>query len=79
MSRLIAEIRLLELVQHPAQFDQHAPHQVLLRLVAQTFTDDLVQCLSSLRQEFQRLALKQIRHSAMPTRFAEGDDLNVEP
>src|SRR5437764_4442627 len=46
----ILKIRLLELAQHLAQFHQHAPHEVFLRLIAQTFGDDLVQCLPGLRQ-----------------------------
>src|SRR5207244_2516047 len=36
--------------QHHAQFHQHAPHEVFLRLIAQTFADDLVQRLPGLRQ-----------------------------
>jgi hypothetical protein len=46
----IVKIRLLELAQHHAQFHQHAPHEVFLRLIAQTFADDLVQRLTGLRQ-----------------------------
>src|SRR6202022_829128 len=46
----IVKIRLLELAQHHAQFHQHAPHEVFLRLIAQTFADDLVQRLPGLRQ-----------------------------
>src|SRR5437763_1880506 len=46
----ILKIRLLELAQHLAQFHQHAPHKVFLRLIAQTFADDLVQRLPGLRQ-----------------------------
>src|SRR5438067_2054951 len=29
LERSVAEIRLLELVQHPAQFRQHRPHELL--------------------------------------------------
>jgi hypothetical protein len=36
LERSVAEIRLLELVQNPAQFHQHRPHELLLWLVAQT-------------------------------------------
>jgi ABC-type Fe3+ transport system substrate-binding protein len=51
--RSVAEIRLLELVKHPAQLHQHRPHELLLRLVAEALADDLVQRLPGLRQQLE--------------------------
>src|SRR3954471_13829997 len=60
-------IRLLELIQHAAPFRQHRLHELLLRLIAQTFADHLVQHLPGLCQQLQRFAFNQISHPAMPT------------
>jgi hypothetical protein len=39
-----------ELIPHPAHLHQHCAHLLLLRLIAQTLADDLVQRLSGQRQ-----------------------------
>jgi hypothetical protein len=58
----MAEIRRLELVQHPAQLYQQRLHELFLWLIAQAFGDNLVQYLPGLCQQLQRFALNQISH-----------------